>query len=31
LRVRVAELEKPRGLRALFLRLFGRRKKVRGG
>ena len=31
LRVRVAELEKPRGLRALFLRLFGRRKEVSGG
>lgn len=29
--VRVAELERPRGLRALFLRLFGRRKKVTGG
>ena len=31
LRVRVVELEKPRGLRGLFLRLFGRRKKVTGG
>jgi hypothetical protein len=31
LSVRVAELEKPRGLRALFLRLFGRRNKVTGG
>jgi hypothetical protein len=31
LRARVAELERPRGLRALFLRLFGMRKKVRGG